>query len=199
MRVVILRHGTTELNKQGMIQGSNVDSDLSKEGRAYAEKAAKNFDPSQFDAVYASPLKRAQQTARIFVGDKTPITTDKRIEELNYGSWDGKSSLEYRKKHPDAFNSKGLINDNIYKYASDVEKREDFRKRIAAFFDDLYKEPANDTVLVVCHGVVSRMICAHFLTNGDIKYFDQMQNCGLAELDINKEYGTLVYYNRVLA
>lgn len=199
MRVVILRHGTTELNKQGMIQGSNVDPDLSKEGRAYAEKAAKNFNPSQFDAVYASPLKRAQQTARIFVGDKTPITTDKRIEELNYGSWDGKSSLEYRKKHPDAFNSKGLINDNIYKYASDVEKREDFRKRIAAFFDDLYKEHANDTVLVVCHGVVSRMICAHFLTNGDIKYFDQMQNCGLAELDINKEYGTLVYYNRVLA
>lgn len=199
MRVVILRHGTTELNKQGMIQGSNVDPDLSKEGRAYAEKAAKNFDPSQFDAVYASPLKRAQQTARIFVGDKTPIITDKRIEELSYGSWDGKSSLEYRKKHPDAFNSKGLINDNIYKYASDVEKREDFRKRIAAFFDDLYKEHANDTVLVVCHGVVSRMICAHFLTNGDIKYFDQMQNCGLAELDINKEYGTLVYYNRVLA
>lgn len=199
MRVVILRHGTTELNKQGMIQGSNVDSDLSKEGRAYAEKAAKNFDPSQFDAVYASPLKRAQQTARIFVGDKTSITTDKRIEELNYGSWDGKSSLEYREKHPDAFNSKGLINDNIYKYASDVEKREDFRKRIAAFFDDLYKEHANDTVLVVCHGVVSRMICAHFLTNGDIKYFDQMRNCGLAELDINKEYGTLVYYNRVLA
>ena len=199
MRVVILRHGTTELNKQGMIQGSNVDSDLSKEGRAYAEKAAKNFDPSQFDAVYASPLKRAQQTARIFVGDKTPIITDKRIEELSYGSWDGKSSLEYRKKHPDAFNSKGLINNNIYKYASDVEKREDFRKRIAAFFDDLYKEHANDTVLVVCHGVVSRMICAHFLTNGDIKYFDQMQNCGLAELDINKEYGTLVYYNRVLA
>ena len=199
MRVVILRHGTTELNKQGMIQGSNVDPDLSKEGRAYAEKAAKNFDPSQFDAVYASPLKRAQQTARIFVGDKTPIITDKRIEELSYGSWDGKSSLEYRKKHPDAFNSKGLINDNIYKYASDVEKREDFRKRIAAFFYFFYKEHANDTVLVVCHGVVSRMICAHFLTNGDIKYFDQMQNCGLAELDINKEYGTLVYYNRVLA
>ena len=199
MRVVILRHGTTELNKQGMIQGSNVDPDLSKEGRAYAEKAAKNFDPSQFDAVYASPLKRAQQTARIFVGDKTPRITDKRIEELNYGSWDGKSSLEYRKKHPDAFNSKGLINDNIYKYASDVEKREDFRKRIASFFDDLYKEHADDTVLVVCHGVVSRMICAHFLTNGDIKYFDQMQNCGLDELDINREYGTLVYYNRVLA
>ena len=147
----------------------------------------------------SSPLKRAQQTARIFVGDKTPIKTDKRIEELNYGSWDGKSSSEYRKKYPDAFNSKGLINDNIYKYASDVEKREDFRKRIATFFDDLYKEHANDTVLVVCHGVVSRMICAHFLTNGDIKYFDQMQNCGLAELHINQEYGTLVYYNRVLA
>ena len=199
MRVVILRHGTTELNKQGMIQGSSVDPDLSEEGRAYAEKAAKNFDPSQFDAVYASPLKRAQETARIFVGNKTPIKADKRIEELNYGAWDGKSSFEYRKKYPDAFNKKGLITDNIYKYASDVEKREDFRRRIASFFDDLYQKHENDTVLVVCHGVVSRMICAHFLTNGDIKCFDQMQNCGLAELDINQEFGTLVYYNRVLA
>ena len=65
--------------------------------------------------------------------------------------------------------------------------------------DDLYQKHENDTVLVVCHGVVSRMICAHFLTNGDIKCFDQMQNCGLAELDINQEFGTLVYYNRVLA
>ena len=199
MRVVILRHGTTELNKQGIIQGSGVNPDLSVEGREYAEKAAKNFDPSQFDAVYASPLKRAQQTARIFVGNETPIETDKRIEELNYGSWDGKPVNEYRVKYPDAFNSKGLINDNIYKYASNVEKREDFRKRIASFFDDIYEKHENDTVLVVCHGVVSRMICAHFLTNGDIKYFDQMQNCGLAELDVNKDYGTLVYYNRVLA
>ncbi len=68
------------------------------------------------------------------MGDKTPIITDKRIEELSYGSWDGKSSLEYRKKHPDAFNSKGLINDNIYKYASDVEKREDFRKKNCCIF-----------------------------------------------------------------
>lgn len=34
------------------------------------KKQLENFDPSQFDAVYASPLKRAQETARIFVGDK---------------------------------------------------------------------------------------------------------------------------------
>lgn len=133
MRVVILRHGTTELNKQGIIQGSSVDPSLSEDGRAYAEKAAKNFDPSQFDVIYASPLKRAQETARIFVGDDTPIKTDKRLEELDYGSWDGNPVSDYRSKYPDAFNEKGLITDNIYKYASNVEKEKNLEIELLHF------------------------------------------------------------------
>lgn len=199
MEVVILRHGTTELNKNGMIQGSSVDPNLSAEGRAYAEKAAQNFNPSEFDAIYVSPLKRAQETARIFVGNDRELITDQRIEEMNYGEWDGKSSKEYRQQYPDAFDYRGLLTDNMYKYNHTAETRQHFEERIASFFDDLYQKHPNDKVLVVCHGVVSRMIAAHFLTNGDITYFDQMDNCGLAKMHIDDQIKRLVFWNRVLA
>lgn len=198
MEVVILRHGTTELNKAGKIQGSRVDPSLSEDGRAYAEKAAQKFDASKFDAVYVSPLKRAQETARIFVGSDVPIKTDKRLEELDYGDWDGKSSQEFKQLYPDAFDKRGLLTDKMYKYNKNAETRKHFEERLADFFDELYKKHPKEKILVVCHGVVSRMIVAHYLTNGDISYFDQMVNCGLAKLHIDSESQRLVFWNRVL-
>ena len=172
---------------------------MSQEGCAYAKKAAKNFDPSQFDAIYASPLKRAQETARIFVGPDLPIKTDRRLEELDYGDWDGKSSKDFKRLYPDAFDSRGLINNNMYQYNKNAETRKHFEARLASFFDELYKKHPHDKVLVVCHGVVSRMIVAHYLTKGDISYFDQMVNCGIAKLRINDDIQSLAYWNRVLA
>lgn len=198
MEVVILRHGTTELNKDGKIQGSRVDPSLSEDGRAYAEKAAKKFDASKFDAIYASPLKRAQETARIFVGPDIPIKTDKRLEELDYGDWDGKSSQAFKQLYPDAFDYRGLLTDKMYEYNKNAETRKHFEQRLADFFNELYKNHPNDRVLVVCHGVVSRMIVAHYLTKGDISYFDQMENCGLAKLYIDCDIQRLVFWNRIL-
>lgn len=199
MEVVILRHGTTDLNKAAMIQGSSVDPNLSVEGRKFAEKAAENFDSSEFDAVYASPLKRAQETARIFVGDDTPIVTDKRLEELDYGSWDGQSSRELKKKYPDAFDVQGLTTDGMYNHADDIETRKDFENRLADFFEELYQKHPDEKILVVCHGVVARMVCAHYLTGGDISYFGQMDNCGMAKLYFKDDLRRLIFYNRSLA
>ncbi len=199
MEVVILRHGTTELNKNGIIQGSSVDPDLSEDGREHAQKAAKNFNPDEFDVIYASPLKRAQETARIFVGPDKKIITDPRLRELNYGAWDGKPVKEYKEKYPDAFDYRGLLTDAMYNYNPSAESRADFEKRIGEFFDDLYQQHPDDKVLVVCHGVVSRMIAAHYLTNGDISRFDQMENCGLAKMHIDDKIQRLVFWNRILA
>lgn len=198
MEVLILRHGTTDLNEQGLIQGSGVNPDLSVKGRAYAQKAAKNFDSSSLDAIYASPLKRAQETAQIFVDDKK-IVTDERLTELNFGSWDGKEIKTYKQQHPDAFDSQGLITENMYKYSVNAETRKDLEQRIASFMDDLYQDHKNDRVLIVCHGVVSRMICAHYLTHGDISYFAQLNNCGLAQMYIDNDITRLSFYGRVLA
>ncbi|MBP2058169.1 putative phosphoglycerate mutase [Lactobacillus colini] len=197
MEVVILRHGTTELNKLAMIQGSSVDPSLSEDGRQFAQKAAQNFNAAQFDVVYASPLKRAQETARIFAGNKE-IITDDRLKEMDYGSWDGKASSDLKKKYPDAFDSQGLTTDNMYKYAADIEARSHLESRLVDFFEDIYQKHPDDKVLVVCHGVVARMTCAHYLTNGDISYFGQMDNCNLTKLYFKDDLRRLIFYNRSL-
>lgn len=195
MEVIILRHGETELNAQAKVQGASVDPSLSESGRNYAEKAAKNFDASQFDAIYVSPLKRAQETAKIFVGERS-YEIDDRIQEFNFGSWDGLPVAILKEKYPDAFDKQGFTNPKMYKYAKNIESRDHFESRLAEFFDELIQKHPNDKVLVVCHGVVSRMVCAHYISNGNMAAFAQMGNCCACKLYLDRQTHSLVFYNK---
>ncbi len=73
MEIVFIRHGQTDVNKDNRLQGAHVDAELNDYGRAYAKKAAANFDEDEFDVVYSSPMKRAVETAKIFTKDKKKI------------------------------------------------------------------------------------------------------------------------------
>ena len=75
MDLLLVRHGVSEHNTSDVISGGTSNPNLSQAGVKQVEEVSKLIDNSKLDRVYASPLKRAQQTARIFVGDKTPIIT----------------------------------------------------------------------------------------------------------------------------
>jgi broad specificity phosphatase PhoE len=84
--LILLRHGRTEANKAGLLQG-RLDQDLDEFGQIQAERsAAKILGDHEIDAVIASPLKRAQQTAEAF---GRPVETDERWIELSYGVYEG--------------------------------------------------------------------------------------------------------------
>ena len=57
MEIVFVRHGLTDLNKIGRMQGSSFDHDLDEIGQKQAKTAAANFDPAPFDVVFSSPLR----------------------------------------------------------------------------------------------------------------------------------------------
>ena len=74
----ILRHGRTDWNEEHRLQGE-VDIPLNETGRQMAYDAAEKYKDIDFDICYCSPLKRAQETARIFLADRNPaveIITD---------------------------------------------------------------------------------------------------------------------------
>ncbi|QNQ83058.1 histidine phosphatase family protein [Lactobacillus sp. PV037] len=198
MEVVILRHGETELNAQGKVQGARVDPSLSKRGREDAENAAKNFDASLFDAIYVSPLQRAQETAKIFVGERS-YQVDDRIKEFDFGSWDEQPVSYLKDKYPDAFDKNGFTNTNMYKYAKDIESKEHFEKRLVSFMNELVQKHRSGKILIVCHGVVSRMICAHYISKGDMTSFAQMGNCCACKLYLDEQKQSLVFYNKYYA
>ena len=77
----ILRHGRTDWNEEHKLQGE-VDIPLNETGRQMAYDAAKKYKDIDFDICYCSPLKRAQETARIFLSGRNPaveIITDNRL------------------------------------------------------------------------------------------------------------------------
>ena len=84
--LILLRHGRTDANREGLLQG-RLDQDLDDHGREQAARSAE-FIANEYDvdAVIASPLKRAQQTASAF---GLPVETDDRWIELSYGVYEG--------------------------------------------------------------------------------------------------------------
>lgn len=82
--LILLRHGRTEANASGLLQG-RIDPDLDDLGRRQAAAAAEAL--GAIDRVIASPLARAQQTAAAL---GLPVETDERFIELDYGEWEGR-------------------------------------------------------------------------------------------------------------
>ena len=94
MNLYLIRHGETAKNRQKLLQGRS-DVPLNENGRKQARQAARFFEEKgiRFDRVYASPLIRAVETARIIAGEDAEILTDDRLQEMDYGPWEG-CSLE---------------------------------------------------------------------------------------------------------
>ena len=84
--LILVRHGRTPANAAGLLQG-RLDQDLDEFGQAQAVAVAQYVRENYaVDAVIASPLLRAQQTAAAF---GLPIETDERWIELSYGEYEG--------------------------------------------------------------------------------------------------------------
>jgi probable phosphoglycerate mutase len=66
-KVYIVRHGQTDFNARGIVQGSGVDSSLNEKGRAQAEAFYEAFKGVKFDKVYTSVLKRTKESVARFI------------------------------------------------------------------------------------------------------------------------------------
>ena len=85
--IYIIRHGQTELNQRQVLQGRS-DFLLNDAGIRQAQQAAAALSNVVFDHVFASPLKRAVQTAQIIAPDVEPVIDD-RLIEMDYGPYEG--------------------------------------------------------------------------------------------------------------
>lgn len=95
MKIYIVRHGKTDWNVSGLIQGK-TDIPLNKIGEKQAEIAKEKIE-DKIDICFSSPLKRAIKTAQI-LSDVNPII-DKRLVERNMGEFEGKPALNYDSKN----------------------------------------------------------------------------------------------------
>lgn len=153
MRLLISRHGETAWNVENRISG-RTDIPLTENGLAQAALLAEHAKGRGIEVIIASPLLRAQQTAKA-VSDAigVPILTDERIIELDFGIFEGKSRSDpafrhYRGQLPLRFPG--------------GESAFDLAARVHAFLNEVRRKYEGKTVLLVCHGGVCRMVRSYF-------------------------------------
>ena len=161
MLLYIIRHGETELNKYGIMQGT-IDEPLNEAGKDLARMTGRAMKEAhiRFDACISSPLVRARQTARILLeetgcGD-LPLVLDKRIEEVHVGAYEGirleEGPLSPEKAHvffEDPFAFEGFPGG---------ETTRDVLERTGAFLKDLAAREDDRTYLISTHGFALRAL-----------------------------------------
>ena len=171
MKLALLRHGRTEWNAAGRVQG-HIDIALSADG--YAEMAARAL-PFSFPLVFASPMLRACQTAQA-LGLADPVL-DARLMEQNWGAWEGLTRAEILARDgADAFVKAGSERGEAFRPGGG-ESTGELHARVADFLKDTARG-AGDGVAVAHLGVLR---AAYTLATG----WD-MATPMPAELDVSK-------------
>lgn len=91
MKIYIIRHGETEANRRGLLQGWS-DYDINDAGIELAEITGMNMSDIKFDVAFTSPLIRARHTAELVLessgNGNIPIEIDDRLKEIHMGEWE---------------------------------------------------------------------------------------------------------------
>jgi probable phosphoglycerate mutase len=86
----IVRHGQTDLNKNGIVQGRGMNTDLNDEGRLQAQLFYEAYQDIPFNKIYISTLKRTQQSIQLFIDKGLPFEKLAGLDELAWGIYEGK-------------------------------------------------------------------------------------------------------------
>lgn len=160
MKLYIARHGETQWNVDDRISG-RTDIPLTERGLEQAKALAEKAVGKGIEVIIASPLIRARQTAQA-VSDVLgiPVAIDERLIELNFGIFEGLD-----RGHPDFQRYRGQLPLRF----PGGESAFDLAHRVKSCLEDVKRDHAGKTVLLVCHGGVCRMVKSFFedMTNDE--------------------------------
>src|SRR5215510_9557499 len=157
-RILLVRHGQSTWNADGRWQGQ-ADPPLSERGVAQAKEAATRV--GSVDAIWASDLQRAMRTAEIVAQVlERDVRVDARLRERNAGPWQGLTRDEIEARWPGDL-AGGRRPDGF-------EPDDSVLARALAALDDLAVAHSTETVLVVTHGGVVRVLERHLGGDGGL-------------------------------
>ncbi|MCJ8336014.1 MAG: histidine phosphatase family protein [Epibacterium sp.] len=173
-KIWFLRHGQTTWNAERRVQGQ-LESDLTDLGRHQASQQAEIMAailPDHRPSAWVSPLRRAQQTAKIALGDYN-TSTEPRLAEAHAGLFQGKTWPEISAQYPEISAANPLALD-LFCAAPEGEGFDAFHARVVDFLATLVS-PA----VLVGHGlwgqVLRGIICG--LDRADMAALPNEQGC----------------------
>lgn len=160
-RLILLRHGQTEYNNQGRMQGQ-LDTDLTETGVAQAKYVAERLAELEPRTIISSDLSRAARTAEE-IGNRVgvPVRLDARLRETHLGHWQDLWHHEVDRDWPG--HRPAWMADPTFTPPGGGESRVDVARRSLPVIDDLLADPTkwNAPIILVAHGgLISTLVCA---------------------------------------
>jgi probable phosphoglycerate mutase len=153
----IVRHGQTDLNKQGIVQGRGMNTDLNEEGRRQAGQFFNAYRDVAFDKIYVSELKRTQQSIQSFIDLGIPFEKLSGLDELAWGIYEGQPSTPET-----AAGFLKLVRDwvdgNLDSKIEGGESPNEVASRQRAALDIILGHLEEKTVLICMHGRAMRLL-----------------------------------------
>lgn len=166
-----VRHGETEHNRKGIVQGGGIDSTLNDTGRRQARALARRFADIGVDAVYASTLTRARQTADIVASHLPQVQRGELddLKEMNWGVFEGEPPSKQR--DASMAEIKATWHNGQYDHAIEGgESILDVQTRAVRAARHLVDREAGRTVLAVTHGRYLRVLLASICDGYDLSH-----------------------------
>lgn len=189
MKLIITRHGETEENKAGIIQG-HLLGHLSETGIKQAKKLALRLKNEKIDFIYSSDLNRAADTAKEIAKfhSTIPIHFVKDLREKFLGEWQGKT-----KKELGFTSNTGLLKFSL----KNGETAKELFNRANKFLQNILSQHLHDTVLFTAHNGINKALIAVITGKSfeDIKSIENFHNTSVSifEIDKDKNHKTHVF------
>jgi len=181
MQIYLIRHGQTDWNIRGKLQGS-MDIELNQTGITQAKLLSNTLLNSDynFSAIYSSPQKRAIQTAQILSElTKVKYVSIEGLQEINFGEWEGLTWNEIEERYPAQY-KKWSVNQR-YSKPPKGESYQELLNRVLPAIHKVIKRNRENVVIVTHRAVIMCLQC--YLTNTP---FDQMMKFNMDNSSILK-------------
>lgn len=163
-RLLLIRHGATPANelRPYILQGQGVNHGLSAIGQRQASALGEFLSDFAIAHVYASPMVRACETAEA-VADAhgLPVQTLQPLVEVDVGDWEGESWQNIMQRWPEEY-ARFMANPDVVPYLGG-ESYAAVHARSAPAIEELLARHTGQTIVVVAHNVVNRVILAGLL------------------------------------
>lgn len=173
----LVRHGVTS-DTGHKLSGWTPGIDLSEEGMAQAEAAARHLEGQEIKAVYSSPIERCRQTAEAVARPhQVPVRTVRELGEVDYGKWTGRSLKSL---------SRTKLWTTVQRWPSAMrfpegETLRSVQARAVEAVEDMRARHRKERICCVSHGDVIKLVVAHYLG----VHIDLYQRIGIGPASIS--------------
>ena len=176
--IFLIRHGQTDYNLKGIVQGSRVDADLNDTGFQQAEKFFQKYKDIPFDKIYTSKLKRTIQTVQKFIDKGISWEAYAGLNEISWGDQDGVAVNSTMHEYYQ-YVSKEWASGNLSLQIGGGESPLEVLERQKPVVKMILKErPDEKTILVCMHGRAIRILLC-YLTNKSLCEMDTFEHSNL--------------------